>query len=116
VNGSASVRAAIGHPAYSFSAAALVETMPGLFEAEVTGATGGIYRFNVIAEGTTYCGAPFTREQLLNGALFEPGQIVPRLVNDGSSNARVCGPAAVPPGERCDATPRGLARLRPCSG
>jgi hypothetical protein len=30
----------------------------------------GIYRFLVIAEGVTYKGVPFSREQLLTGAVF----------------------------------------------
>jgi hypothetical protein len=91
VDGRATVRAEIEHPDLSRSTTALVETGSGLFEGSVMGATGGIYRFNVIAEGTTYRGAPFTREQLLNGALFDPGQIVQPPVDDGSSTERLCG-------------------------
>ena len=33
----------------------------------------GVYRFKIIAEGGTYRGISFTREQILDGAVFNTG-------------------------------------------
>lgn len=47
---------------------AMLETEPGLFQAETVAADQGVYRFRVVANGVTIRGLPFTREQQLSGA------------------------------------------------
>jgi hypothetical protein len=51
----------------------LADTGGGVFEASLTAVLSGVYRFHVIASGTTLRGVPFTREQLLTGAVFPGG-------------------------------------------
>ena len=47
----------------------LKEGAPGNFKTSVTGKLTGVYRFHVIANGTTFRSEPFTREQLLTCAV-----------------------------------------------
>jgi hypothetical protein len=46
------------------------ELTPGTFESSFIANLVGIYRFRVLAEGVTYRGIPFTREQLLTAGIF----------------------------------------------
>jgi hypothetical protein len=66
----ASVQAAIEYPDHSTAYLSLHETQPGTFEAPLVANMPGIYRFTTTATGVTYRGTPFTREQILNGAVF----------------------------------------------
>jgi hypothetical protein len=66
----AAVRAAVEYPDHSQGVLSLTETQAGVFEASMLANLAGIYRFRVMAEGSTYRGVPFTREQLLTGAVF----------------------------------------------
>jgi hypothetical protein len=47
----------------------LKEGASGNFKTSVTGKLAGVYRFHVMANGTTFRGEPFTREQLLTCAV-----------------------------------------------
>lgn len=65
----AAVRAELTRPDGTMTTLAMGETEPGIFTAAVTGYTPGVYRFRVIAEGATMRGRPFTREELVTGAI-----------------------------------------------
>jgi hypothetical protein len=75
----ATVTAHVEYPDHTTTSLPLAETQPGLFETATVGAMTGIYHFRVEAGGVTYRGTPFSREQLLTGAIFRgtpepPGQ------------------------------------------
>ena len=63
------VRAELLRPDGSMATLALTETSAGQFEAAVPGNQPGVYRFRVVAEGSTLRGRPFTREDLATGAI-----------------------------------------------
>jgi hypothetical protein len=63
------VRAELRRPDGSMTVLPLAETGPGEFEAAVAGHQTGVYRFRVVAEGSTLRGRPFTREDLATGAI-----------------------------------------------
>jgi hypothetical protein len=65
----AMVRAELEYPDGAVVTVPLAEIQPGRFEASLVAGLSGIYRFNVKAEGVTFKGAPFTREQLLTAAV-----------------------------------------------
>ncbi len=69
----ASVRAELMRPDNSTTALALAEVEPGVFETSLLASASGIYRFRVLASGSTMRGRPFTREQLLTGAVWAGG-------------------------------------------
>ena len=66
----ARVRANLEYPDHTHGVLSLAEIQPGVFETAMVANMPGIYRFNVLAEGVTYQGVPFTREQVLNAAVF----------------------------------------------
>src|SRR5439155_3510714 len=75
----AAVVTRIEYPDHTSGVLPLPEIGPGVFEASMVANVPGIYRFTTQAKGVSYRGAPFTREQILNGALFRgftdtPGQ------------------------------------------
>jgi Common central domain of tyrosinase/von Willebrand factor type A domain len=75
----ATVNANIEYPDHTRGILLLAEIQPGVFEANMVANIPGIYRFTTEARGGTYRGAPFTREQILNAAVFRsipdtPGQ------------------------------------------
>jgi Common central domain of tyrosinase/von Willebrand factor type A domain len=83
----ASLAAALTLPDGSTSSLAMVEVQPGTFEGSVSGAQSGVYRFHVLATGVTIRGAPFTREKLLTGALFQGGNNpLPKGISGGSDS------------------------------
>jgi hypothetical protein len=51
----------------------LTEIAAGVFESTITATLSGLYRFRIVAAGTSMRGMPFTREQLLTGAVFDGG-------------------------------------------
>jgi len=57
---------------------ALRETAPGSFEADLLASMNGVWRVRVRAEGKTFGGSPFTREQLLSGAIIIGGDHPPQ--------------------------------------
>jgi hypothetical protein len=66
----ARVRADLTYPDHAHGVLSLAEMQPGVFETAMVANMPGIYRFSVVAEGVTRKGAPFTREQILNAAVF----------------------------------------------
>ena len=66
----ARVNAELEYPDHTRRVIVLGETGPGVFDALVNANQAGIYKFRVVAEGGTYRGVPFTREQLLTAAVF----------------------------------------------
>lgn len=66
----AQVTAHVEYPDAVHGLLALPETQSGVFETSVLATLAGIYRFTIHAEGVTYRGTPFTREQLLTAAVF----------------------------------------------
>lgn len=73
VGGRATARAELVRPDDSQAILALAEVEPGIFEVSTVAALSGIYRFRVLAEGSTMRGRPFTREQLLTGGVWQGG-------------------------------------------
>lgn len=69
----ATVTAAVEYPDKSTALIKLAEDQPGVFNASLDTKQAGIYRFHVVAEGGTFRGAAFTREQLLNAAVRHGG-------------------------------------------
>jgi len=53
----------------------MAETGPGQFEASTSAAVSGIYHARVMAHGVTLRGARFTREQLLDAAVWAGGDV-----------------------------------------
>lgn len=66
----ATVKAEIEYPDKTSSTMSLIEEEPGIFKVSLIAAIAGIYRFKILAEGGTYRGIPFTREQILDGMVF----------------------------------------------
>jgi len=69
----ATVTADLEYPDKTRAVIKLTEDGPGVFGASVVAAQAGIYRFHVVAEGGTFRGVPFTREQLVNAAVWHGG-------------------------------------------
>jgi hypothetical protein len=70
----------------------LVEVDPGVFEVSTVASISGIYHFRVLAKGKTLRGVPFTREQLLTGAVWRGGNQPPPTQGDDPThcNERFC--------------------------
>jgi tyrosinase-like protein len=87
----ANVQAQLEYPDHTQGVISLAETQPGLFETAMVASLPGIYRFNVIAKGVTYKGVPFTREQVLNAAIFRGQDVPPPGINpDPGRNEQLC--------------------------
>jgi hypothetical protein len=69
----AGVEADLERPDGSRSTLALSEIESGVFEVVVPAGLSGLYSFRVRARGATLRGLPFTREQLLSGAVWRGG-------------------------------------------
>ncbi len=69
----ASMRAYLERPDGSNTVLGLAEVEPGVFETAILANLAGLYRFRVVATGSTLRGLPFTREHLLTGAVFQGG-------------------------------------------
>src|SRR5262249_4789287 len=69
----ASVIAEVERPDSSSTTLSLMEVEPGVFEASMPAAVQGVYRFRVLASGASLRGLPFTREQILSGAVVLGG-------------------------------------------
>jgi hypothetical protein len=69
----AAVAATVEAPDGSAVTLAMPEAVPGAFEASLTAAQSGVYRFRVTAVGSTWRGQPFTREQSVTGTAFPHG-------------------------------------------
>jgi hypothetical protein len=92
----ANVNAETEYPDHTKTVLPLAETQPGVFETSLTANQAGIYRFNVVAEGGTYKGVPFSREELLTAATLN--EIHQPPVQDGSGKD---GDTVVGAFERC---------------
>lgn len=80
VAGRASVSTEIEFPDATRTVVSLAEVGPGAFSASLTAGQPGIYRFRVMAEGMTFRGAAFTREQIATAAVWNGGDQVPEPV------------------------------------
>ena len=69
----ANVRAELEYPDHTKTVIALHENEPAVHTASLVAPIPGIYRFRFVAEGGTYRGVPFTREQLANAAVWDGG-------------------------------------------
>jgi hypothetical protein len=69
----ANVRAELEYPDHTKTVIALHENEPAVHTASLAAPIPGIYRFRFVAEGGTYRGVPFTREQLANAAVWDGG-------------------------------------------
>jgi hypothetical protein len=77
------VRAAIERPDATLTTVQLAEIDAGVFEAIAPSALPGVYRIQVLAQGVTMRGLPFTRDQSLTAATV-PGGNVPFATTDPS--------------------------------
>jgi hypothetical protein len=72
------VRAEVVYPDESQAEMSLVFAGPGAYEGALVATQSGVYRFRLVAEGTTMRGRRFTREQLRTGAVWLGGNRPPR--------------------------------------
>jgi hypothetical protein len=82
VAGRATCRTDLSRPDHTRPTIAMAEVQPGVFEASVPAPIPGIYTFRILAEGRTFRGLPFTREQTLTGAVWRGGDDKPPSVID----------------------------------
>lgn len=82
VAGRATCRVELTRPDHSQATLGMAEAQPGILEASVPTAIPGIYTFRILAEGRTFRGLPFTREQTLTGAVWRGGNDSPPSVFD----------------------------------
>ena len=69
----AALHAELVRPDKTTALLALDEIEPGVFETNMIASLSGIYNFRLLASGRTLRGRPFTREQLLTGAVWAGG-------------------------------------------
>jgi hypothetical protein len=82
----ASVTAEITDPNGATAQIGMVETEPGHFQTATIAVLDGVYTIQVTANGVTFRGTPFTREQTLTGAVFQGGdQPLPTTPPGGDS-------------------------------
>jgi hypothetical protein len=89
----ASINAELKRPNGTQTSLSLVEGEPGVFQTSIAAPIQGVYRFRVVAAGTTMRGEPFMREQLLSGAVV-PGGDNPSPKSHPSTSGRdeaLCG-------------------------
>jgi hypothetical protein len=83
VGNRAMVEAELVRPDDTTALLSLSEVEPGVFEAGTVASLSGIYRFHVLASGRTLRNRPFTREQVLTGAVWQGGdEPLPTTEND----------------------------------
>jgi hypothetical protein len=92
VVGRATCQAEITLPDNTQITLAMTESQPGVFEGTITANLAGIYTFRIMAAGKTFRGSPFTREQVLTGAVWRGGDDKPPEVKDDPNryDERVC--------------------------
>lgn len=83
VQNRARVEADLEYPDHTHGSFALRESAAGVFDASISANQAGLYKFRVVAEGGTYRGVPFTREQLLTAAVFHELKSPPGLPGGG---------------------------------
>jgi hypothetical protein len=87
VAGRAEVQAELVRPDGTTARLSLDEVEAGAFQADTKAAMPGIYRFRLLARGRTLRNRPFTREQLVGGAVW-PGGDNPPPTSDGDPRAQ----------------------------
>jgi hypothetical protein len=78
----ARVRAELVRPDGSATVVFLAASGLGAYATSVLATQSGVWRFRIVAEGTTMRGRPFTREQTLTGAVWPGGDRPPRDPSD----------------------------------
>jgi hypothetical protein len=78
----ATCRADLTRPDLTQSTLAMSEVQPGVFEVSIAANAHGIYQFRILAAGRTLRSLPFTREQMLTGAVWRGGDDKPPSVHD----------------------------------
>jgi len=86
----AAVLAQVERPDHTMTTLALAEAEPGVYRSSMLASMAGTYRFKVIATGVNYKGKPFTREQLLTGAVFAGGDTPVVTGGDPKGSADEC--------------------------
>jgi hypothetical protein len=69
----AAVRCEVEYPDHSLSVVGLAEGASGVFTASLIANLAGIYRLKFVAEGGTFRGVPFTREEIATAAVWNGG-------------------------------------------
>lgn len=82
VENRASVYAEAEDPTGNKSILSFVEAAPGLFEASRVLNQEGVYHYRVMANGKTFRGSEFTREQIVTGAVWAGGDRPPPSQNN----------------------------------
>jgi hypothetical protein len=92
VEGRAMVNIDLERPDHTSNTLAATEVEAGVFEATTVAALSGVYRFHVKATGATLRGKPFTREQLLTGAVWKGGNNPPptRATDPHTRDTQIC--------------------------
>jgi hypothetical protein len=80
------VYAEIERPDTTHTTLALNEIEPGIYEVQTIATLPGIYHMKILASGITMRGKPFTREQLLTGAVWKGGNNPPPV---GATDPRI---------------------------
>lgn len=88
----ARVRAEVKRPDSTTTTLALSEVQPGVFETSLNTTLSGVYQFRVRANGRTLRHRPFTREQILTGAVWRGGNNPPpsSATDPGAADAKLC--------------------------
>lgn len=66
----ATIKAEVEYPDKTSTVISFIEEESGVFTTSLLAVMAGIYRFRILAEGGTYRGVPFTREQIVDGVVF----------------------------------------------
>jgi Common central domain of tyrosinase/von Willebrand factor type A domain len=85
------VVAQVGYPDGSHGAVHLAEGDAGIFSTAITAQQGGTYRIRLLAEGGTFRGQPFTREEILTAAVWPGGDRPTDPPRDDSGANDWCG-------------------------
>ncbi len=86
----ARVRGQLERPDGTQTTLVLAEVEPGVFETQTTASVPGIYNVRLMANGKTLRGQPFTREQLVTGAVWRGGDQPPPSSGGPGKDALCC--------------------------
>ena len=88
----ARVRAELKRPDGTMTTLDLPEAQPGVFETSLNTSLGGVYQFRVRANGRTLRRRPFTREQVVTGAVWRGGNNPPpsSVTDPAVAHAKLC--------------------------
>jgi hypothetical protein len=82
----ASMVAEVRRPDTTTAVLPLVEMPPGQFQVSLPAVQSGVYRIRVVANGITWRGSRFTREQLLTGVAYPGGDLPPPITGPQPGN------------------------------